>query len=172
MKDGYASVFQVAPGTLTYAFMSWSGEIIGLPVVVPLEQIVTRVQTSGTGETAMQIIQSITDSEGGWSELFKVTPAYLFTACQPAIQACGPPTPRLAARPLSLRAGCCGWVSHGAGRRGAVRPRTMRPDSQSVALGSPPRECPDCPVSSLPAPQELAPQRRKEAIAESSDGAD
>ena len=72
--------------TGAYMIISWLGEILGLPIVIPLEAIVTRVQTSKTGETAMEVITKIRNSPGGFLSLFRVFPAYIFTCCQPALQ--------------------------------------------------------------------------------------
>ena len=69
-----------------YIIISWLGEILGLPIIIPLETVVTRVQTSTSGETALQVVSSIKNSPGGFSSLFRVFPAYIFTCCQPALQ--------------------------------------------------------------------------------------
>ena len=69
-----------------YIIISWLGEILGLPIIIPLETVVTRVQTSTSGETALQVVSSIRSSPGGFSSLFRVFPAYIFTCCQPALQ--------------------------------------------------------------------------------------
>ena len=42
-----------------YIIISWLGEILGLPIIIPLETVVTRVQTSTSGETALQVVSSI-----------------------------------------------------------------------------------------------------------------
>ena len=72
--------------TGAYIIISWLGEILGLPIIIPLETVVTRVQTSTSDETALQVFNSISSSPGGFSSLFRVFPAYIFTCCQPALQ--------------------------------------------------------------------------------------
>lgn len=72
--------------TGAYVIISWLGEILGLPIVIPIETVVTRVQTSLKGETAMEVISAIRGSPGGFLSLFRVFPAYIFTCCQPALQ--------------------------------------------------------------------------------------
>eukprot|EP00943_MAST-04B_sp_MAST-4B-sp1_P002342 g2342.t1 len=72
--------------TGAYVIISWLGEILGLPIIIPIETVVTRVQTSLKGETAMEVISAIRSSPGGFLSLFRVFPAYIFTCCQPALQ--------------------------------------------------------------------------------------
>ena len=66
--------------------ISYLGEMLGLPLVLPIEVIVTRVQTSKTGEGAMEVIRGIRNSKNGFLGLYRVLPAYVFTCCQPGIQ--------------------------------------------------------------------------------------
>ena len=73
-------------GTGVYMVISYLGEMLGLPLVLPIEVIVTRVQTSKTGEGAMEVIRGIRNSKNGFLGLYRVLPAYVFTCCQPGIQ--------------------------------------------------------------------------------------
>ena len=72
--------------TVPYMIISWLGEILGLPVIIPIETIVTRLQTSTNGESMFDHIRDIRQQKGGVISLFQSFPAYIFTCMQPGIQ--------------------------------------------------------------------------------------
>ena len=86
----YAAAFLKGTGqtvsTGVYMVISYLGEMLGLPLVLPIEVVVTRVQTSKTGEGALDVLRDIRNSKGGFRGLYRVFPAYVFTCCQPGIQ--------------------------------------------------------------------------------------
>ena len=72
--------------TVPYMIISWLGEILGLPIIIPIETIVTRLQTSTSGESILDHIRNIQQEPGGVFALFNSFPAYFFTCMQPGIQ--------------------------------------------------------------------------------------
>jgi hypothetical protein len=72
--------------TVPYMIISWLGEILGLPVIIPIETIVTRLQTSTNGESVLNHLRDIQNQPGGVMSLFNSFPAYFFTCMQPGIQ--------------------------------------------------------------------------------------
>jgi len=91
LSTTYRSMFQsnallARVDTIPYMIISWLGEILGLPIIIPIETIVTRLQTSTGGESILDHIQDIRNQPGGVLSLYKSFPAYFFTCMQPGIQ--------------------------------------------------------------------------------------
>ena len=72
--------------TVPYMIISWLGELLGLPIIIPIETVVTRLQTSTGGESVMDHVRDIRNAPGGVGALFNSFPAYVFTCMQPGIQ--------------------------------------------------------------------------------------